>query len=56
MRGRRRDFDALQNMRQAQEFVSVAKKAGRRGGFEEGSKRYLFAWQAQGFLLFNVDV
>ena len=38
-RGRRRDFDSLQNTRQAQEFVRVAKTlaGARRGGLEEGS-------------------
>ena len=37
LRGRRKDFETLQNTRQAQEFRGVAKSVGR-GGFEEGPK------------------
>ena len=54
-RGRRRDFDTLQNMWQAQEFVRVAKTlAG--GGFEEAPKRCVSRGRRSDFALCDVDI
>ena len=55
-RGRRRDFDTLQNTWRAQEFVRVAKNVGRRGGFEGAPKRCVSRGRRRDFVLSHVDV
>ena len=51
-RGRRRDFDTLQNTWQAQDFVRVAK---RRGGFKEGLKRCVSRGRRRDVVVCDVD-
>ena len=56
MAGAGGDCGTLQNTRQAQEFVRVAEKVGRRGGFEEGLKRCVSRGRRRDFALCDVDV
>ena len=49
------NFGTLQNTWQAQEFARVAKKVGRRGGFEEVLKRCVSRGRRRDFVLCDVD-